>query len=93
MWQCKTVPAILAVVKHLDPKAVLLDSWQEWDIDLREFSDDGVDLTSVEKMYIGVGNRTTPQMGGTGRLFFDDIRLYRPRCLQTAARSQRRLYC
>jgi len=68
-------------VPHEDPNAVLLDSWQEWNIDLKEFANAGVNLASVKKMYLGVGNRTSPQMGGTGTLFFDDIRLYRPRCL------------
>jgi hypothetical protein len=68
-----------AVVEHPDPNAVLSDTWQEWNIDIREFSD--VNIKSIAKMFIGVGDRNTPQPGGGGMLYFDDIRLYRPRCL------------
>ena len=71
----------VAVVKHQDPNAVLLDSWQEWNIDLNEFSNAGVNLKNIKKMYIGVGDRVNPQKGGTGSLYIDDIRLYTPRCI------------
>ncbi|MHC4555797.1 MAG: hypothetical protein ACYTFW_04025 [Planctomycetota bacterium] len=69
------------LVNHPNPNATLLDTWQEWNIDLREFSDASVDLTNVSKMYIGIGDRHNPQPGGTGTLYFDDIRLYPPRCV------------
>ncbi len=66
------------VVEHPDnPNAVLATDWQQWDISLSVLSDAGVDLTAVEKMTIGVGSQTEPQ-DGEGRLYFDDIRLYRP---------------
>jgi hypothetical protein len=66
------------VVEHPDnPNAVLATDWQQWDIPLSVFSDANVDLNAVEKMTIGVGNRTDPQ-DGEGRLYFDNIRLYRP---------------
>jgi len=68
------------LVNHPNPNALLLDAWQEWSIDLQEFSDAGVDLTSVKKMYIGVGDRDNPQAGGMGTLYFDDITLGAPRC-------------
>jgi hypothetical protein len=68
-------------VPHENPNAALVGRWQEWNIDLEEFANAGVNLASVKTMYIGVGNRTSPRMGGTGRLYFDDIRLYRPRCM------------
>jgi len=72
-------------VTHTDPNATVLDTWQQWNIDLREFGQAGVNLKDVKKMYIGVGprfagtlgDRTTPQAGGAGTLYFDDIRLYR----------------
>jgi hypothetical protein len=72
-----------AVVEHENPDAVLLDTWQEWNIDLKDLSNIGVNLKSVKKLFLGVGNRTNPAAGGTGKLFFDDIRLYRPRCVAT----------
>ncbi|MHC4426677.1 MAG: hypothetical protein ACYSYV_11355, partial [Planctomycetota bacterium] len=52
-------------------------SWQEWNIDLREFT--GISLTDVNSIAIGFGNRNTPQIGGSGKMYFDDIRLYRAR--------------
>jgi hypothetical protein len=64
---------IAATVNHPDPNIVLTTTWQPWDIDLRDFN--GVDLTKVKKMTIGVADSN-----GTGTLYFDDIRLYPPRC-------------
>jgi hypothetical protein len=68
------------VVNHPDPDAVLSGTYQEWNIDLKEVSDAGVNLKSIKKMYIGVGDRDAPTLGGGGMLYIDDIRLYRPRC-------------
>jgi len=66
-----------AEVYHGDFETPLIDTWQQWVIYLQEFSGADLDLASVKKVYIGVGNRgntTTP--GGTGTLYFDDLRLY-----------------
>lgn len=68
-------------VSHPDPNATVLNTWQEWNIDLKEFSNAGINLSRVKKVYIGVGDKDSPQPGGTGMLYFDDFRLYRPRCL------------
>jgi hypothetical protein len=68
-----------AVVYHEDPEASLINQWTEWRIDLKEFADQGVNLTDIESIAVGVGTQgdtTTP--GGSGTLYFDDIRLYRP---------------
>jgi len=35
-------------------------------------------LTDVSKLSIGFGDKENPQPGGSGTMFFDDIRLYRP---------------
>jgi hypothetical protein len=67
------------MVLHDSPNATGLSGWNEWNIELSEFAP--VSLSSIRKMYIGVGNRVTPSIGGTGDLFIDDIRLYRPRCV------------
>ena len=64
-----------------DPNIVLLDTWKEWNINLKEVSSAGVNLASVKKMYVGVGDRIVPKLGGAGMLYIDDIRLYRPRCI------------
>jgi len=70
-----------AVVVHPDPNAVLIDTWTQWDINLKDFRDAGVNLTDVNKISIGFGNRDNPQPGGAGTVYFDDIRLYQPRCI------------
>ena len=70
-----------AVVYHENPDVSLIDEWTEWRIDLSApggFADQGVDLTNVNSIGIGIGtqdNTTTP--GGFGTMYFDDIRLYR----------------
>jgi hypothetical protein len=66
-------------VYHENPEATLVSTWTEWNIDLKDFSDQGVDLADVDSISIGVGDRNNPQSDGSGTVFFDDIRLYRPR--------------
>jgi hypothetical protein len=70
-----------AVVYHDDPSAAQMNTWTEWNIDLKEFEDDGVNLADVNSVAIGLGDRDNPQAGGSGLMYFDDIRLYRPRCV------------
>jgi hypothetical protein len=68
-----------AVVVHDDPTAATIDTWMEWVIPLQAFADQGVVLTDVDRIAIGLGtqgNITIP--GGSGKMFFDDIRLYQP---------------
>ena len=67
-----------AVVYHDNPNAALTETWMQWNIDLKEFEQQGVNLTNVDKIAIGFGNRNNPQPGGSGKMYFDDIRLYRP---------------
>jgi hypothetical protein len=67
-----------AVVYNDDPDASLINAWTEWRIDLQEFADQGVDLTDVDSIGLGFGERNNPQAGGSGLVYFDDIRLYRP---------------
>ena len=55
-------------------------SWHEWLIDLADFT--GVNVANVKSIAIGIGNETGPA-GGSGTLYFDDIRLYTPRCVLT----------
>ena len=74
------------VVNHPELDSVLEADWQEWNINLKQFADAGVNLSSVKTMYIGLGNRTAPQTGGTGKIYFDDIRLYPSRCVPSAGK-------
>jgi hypothetical protein len=69
-----------AVVVHDNPDAATIDTWTEWVIPLQAFADQGITLTDVDRIAIGLGTRgnmTTP--GGSGKMYIDDIRLYRPR--------------
>jgi regulation of enolase protein 1 (concanavalin A-like superfamily) len=62
-----------AVTVYPAPEATNVIDWQEWAIPLSEFAAAGVDLTAVEMLYIGVGDRDAPQSGGTGTVYIDDI--------------------
>jgi len=66
-------------VYHEDPNATLMDTWTEWNIDLKDFQDQGVNLSDVNSITIGIGDKENPQPGGSGKMYFDDIALYRPR--------------
>jgi hypothetical protein len=74
------------VVNHPELAAVQIGAWQEWNIELTQFSATGVNLAAVKKMYIGLGNRSTPQVGGKGTIFIDDIGVYRSRCVPSLAK-------
>jgi hypothetical protein len=70
-----------AVVNHDNPDAAQTGSWTEWNIDLSApggFADQGVNLANVNTIALGLGNKKNPQAGGSGTMYFDDIRLYRP---------------
>jgi hypothetical protein len=64
------------VVTNPDPAAVNANEWTEWKIPLSDLA--GVNLSRVETIYIGVGDRDNPQPDGAGRIFIDDIRVGRP---------------
>ncbi len=67
-----------AVVYHDNPNAAQIGAWTEWPIDLQEFAAQGVNLANVNTISIGFGDKNNLQAGGSGMVFFDDIRLYRP---------------
>ena len=67
------------VISHDDPAASQIDTWTEWIIPLQAFADQGINLTDIDRIIIGMGTRdnlTTP--GGAGKMYFDDIRLILP---------------
>ena len=69
-----------AVVVHDDPAAAQIATWTEWVIPLQDFADQGIDLTNVDRIAIGLGtqgNMTVP--GGAGKMYIDDVGLYRIR--------------
>ncbi len=63
-----------ARVNHDDPDAAKKGSWTEWNIDLQTFADQGVNLSNISSITLGLSSVT----GGTGTMYFDDIRLYQP---------------
>jgi hypothetical protein len=69
-----------AVVIHDNPAAANIDTWTEWVIPLSSFADQGINMANVDSIAIGLGtqgNTTIP--GGKGKMYIDDIRLYRSR--------------
>jgi len=65
-----------AVVYNDDASATQINRWTEWSVDLTRFADQGVNLANVNTITIGFGTKGSPAAGGTGTMFFDDIRLY-----------------
>ena len=61
-----------ARIDHDNPDATTIPSWTQWNIDLQAFADQGVNLTNVNSITLGLSSIT----GGTGMMYFDDIRLY-----------------
>jgi len=66
-----------AAVYHDDPAATQMTGWNRWVIDLQAFADQGVSLANVSTTTIGIGTKNSPAAGGSGQMYFDDIRLYR----------------
>ena len=67
-----------AVVVNNDPAAATTDIWTPWIIPLQAFADQGINLTNVDRIALGLGTRgNTTAPGGSGKMYFDDIRLYR----------------
>jgi hypothetical protein len=67
-----------AVVSNDNPAAAQSSVWTQWDIDLQAFADQGINLANVNTISLGFGDKSNPQAGGSGMMYFDDIRLYAP---------------
>jgi hypothetical protein len=73
----------VAVVVNSDPNTIKFSEWQVWRIELTDFT--GVNLANIKKFYLGFGDRNHPVAGGTGTVYFDDIRLHPSRCINKPA--------
>jgi len=65
------------VVYHHDTEVAKTTTWTEWIIPLQSIADQGIILSDVDRIAIGLGTRgnlTIP--GGSGKIYIDDIRLY-----------------
>ncbi|MCP4257862.1 MAG: hypothetical protein GY774_10090 [Planctomycetes bacterium] len=67
-----------AVVDNDNPDAAQKGFWNQWNIDLQTFADQGINLANVNSITLGLGNKNNPVAGGLGMMYFDDIRLYAP---------------
>jgi hypothetical protein len=66
------------VVYNDNAAATQAGAWTEWVIELKTFADQGIDLTDVDRIALGIGTQgNTSSPGGSGKMFFDDIRLCR----------------
>ncbi|MHC4387167.1 MAG: hypothetical protein ACYSX1_01010 [Planctomycetota bacterium] len=59
-----------------DPNNIALEEWQEWNVFLQDFNDAGVNPQDIQQVVIGAES-----LYWAGILYFDDIRLYLPRCI------------
>jgi len=67
-----------AVVINDNPNAAQIDTWTKWVIPLQDIADQGINLTNVDRIAIGLGTRGNATIpGGSGKMFFDNIRLER----------------
>ena len=66
-----------------DANDITKETWQPWRIELQELQD--IDLSNIESIAIGFyADPGDPygEYGGSGKIYFDDIRLYSSRCLE-----------
>ena len=68
-----------AVVTNSDPGAANIEAWTEWVVPLQDFADQGINLSNVDKIAIGLGSTGGAAAGGSGVMYIDDIKLYRQR--------------
>ncbi len=68
-----------AAVAHDDADAAQVSRWTQWNIPLQAFADQGINLANVDTIGIGLGTKAGGAVvGGSGTIYVDDIRLYRP---------------
>ncbi|MFC1633805.1 LamG-like jellyroll fold domain-containing protein [Planctomycetota bacterium] len=66
-----------AVVAYDDASAAQISRWTQWVIPLQAFADQGINLSNVAKIAIGLGSKAgMAAPGGSGTMYIDDIRLY-----------------
>ena len=66
-----------AVVVNSDATAATVDDWAQMVVPLQTFADQGVNLRNVDRIGVGLGSKSGVSPGGSGKMYIDDIRLYR----------------
>jgi hypothetical protein len=66
------------IIVHDDSTIIQTETWQAWDTPLSTLSNAGLDLTSVTRLSVGVGNVLAPSSGFNGTVYVDDVRLMLP---------------
>ncbi|MCL5282403.1 MAG: carbohydrate binding domain-containing protein [Planctomycetes bacterium] len=61
---------------HPDSKATTVSAWTEWRIPLSDLT--GINLATVKKLTVGVGDKANPKAGGAGMVYVDDIAFGKP---------------
>ena len=64
-----------AVMANDDLSAATIRSWRQWSIPLQAFADQGINLSNVDKVAVGLGSKGGASVGGSGTMHIDDIRL------------------
>jgi hypothetical protein len=73
------------VLYNGDASDITQPRWNLWNIDLASV---GVNLQNVTSLIIGFGNDTNPTAGGSGTVYFDDIRLHQTTPAVTASSEE-----
>ena len=64
------------IVPDEDANAALALAWTKWVVPLQTFAEKGIDLSDVDKIFLGLGAKANMgASGGSGTMYFDDIRL------------------
>jgi len=67
----------IATSVHPSLVALNIAEWMQWRVPLSDFVTSGLDLRTITRMYLGVGDRDDPQPDGSGLIYIDDIRVIR----------------
>ncbi|NLH42260.1 MAG: hypothetical protein GX448_10500, partial [Planctomycetes bacterium] len=56
-----------------DAVATAQPGWKQWKIELSDLTAAGVKTTAIKSISVGVGTKSAPVKGGTGKIYIDDI--------------------
>jgi hypothetical protein len=79
----------VALINNPDGSATIRAGWTEWNVPLSEFTaaNPSLNLASIKEYGVGVGTGTSVAGFTGGSMWFDDIRVFQPRCSATANKA------